>query len=145
MSAQGELAPNAPVAVNISMATGSATPALCMLPTRKSPDRTLVVPLVGVMAHCKSRRRNVAVWSSGVAASTASLVAFAQVQRGEQHGIDGDQHNGRDADGENHLDQRERVPVVHFNFHYRKLMVAVGCAGCPGWVCGFASVLNFTE
>src|ERR1019366_870074 len=75
MSAHGELALNAPVAVNISTATDSDTPALLMLPARKLPDKTLLVPLVGVTTHCRARRMNVTVWSSGAAASTTFCVA----------------------------------------------------------------------
>src|ERR1019366_3873868 len=65
----------------------------------------------------------------------------AQVQRGEKHHVHGDQNNRRNADGENHLDQRERVLIVRFNFHRCVIPVPAGCV-C---VCELASVLNFTE
>jgi hypothetical protein len=49
-------------------------PVLVTVPARKPPDKTLLVPFVGVTTHCKSRRKNVTAWSSGVAASTAAVV-----------------------------------------------------------------------
>ena len=61
------------------------------------------------------------------------------MQRGEQHGVDGHQHDGRHADGENHLHQRERIFIVRFNFHFIELLSVVAS---PGWL---ANVLNFTE
>src|ERR1039458_10590219 len=52
MSPHGWLSLNAPDAVNISIATGSLTPTLVRpLPTRKPPDKILLVPFVGVTAH----------------------------------------------------------------------------------------------
>ena len=59
------------------------------------------------------------------------------MQRGEQHGVDGDQDERGHADGENHLDQRERLFVVGANLHFVKFIVVI-----PGWV---ASVFSFTE
>ena len=75
MSPHGALSRKAPVAVNISMATGWLMPGLVRVPTRKSPDKTLVVPLVGVTAHSKSRRITASAWSTGVAPSTAACVS----------------------------------------------------------------------
>ena len=55
MSAHGALSLNAPLAVYISMATGSLTPRLLTVPVRKLPERNLLVPLVGVTTHWRSR------------------------------------------------------------------------------------------
>ena len=47
------------------------------------------------------------------------------MQRGEKHRVHRDQNNRRDADGENHLNQRERVLIVRFNFHF--LLLRIHC------------------
>ena len=76
MSPHGWLSLNVPVAVNISIATGSLLPTLLiLLPTRKPPDKILLVPFVGVTTHCRSRFKKVTAASTGVAASTMSDVS----------------------------------------------------------------------
>lgn len=64
------------MAVYISIATAPLTPALVMpLPARKSPDKILLVPFVGVTQHCKSRFKKETAASTGDSASTMPAVA----------------------------------------------------------------------
>ena len=107
MSPHGSLSCSAPVAVNISTATGWLRPRLVTLPALKSPVKT---PL-GLRRHgaLQVAAQNGERLGQGRGVIHRRLGDFAQMQGAEKHGVDGHQHDGGNAHRQDHLDERETI------------------------------------